>query len=278
MSRVESLSILLDTAGSDYLAELYGTVIDTVQKSTISSILKNKDLSGDPASGSVEAKRFANAKSEAYGTARAGGRGVSVTARPVVVLLDKDREIVEEIEEKDTLFYGVDGLLENRSLNHRKTMVRELERAFFAEAAEHATEVSSAFADIDAQLEQLIQTIENTRNDFVDGVDRDMISIVLDTATYGRLRNMLDTVYSANIDVGTPECGVFHGVKVFSSVYLPSGVQMLAMVDGSVAMPVLPRQYTAEKVPLSEAFAVSLFYYYGVAAVMPDLIAKVVAE
>jgi len=275
MSRVESLSILLDTAGNDYLAELYGAVIDGVQKSTISTLLKNKDLSGDPASGSVEAKRFANAKSEAYGTARAGGKGSAVVARPVVVALDQDREIVEEIEEKDTLFYGVDGLLQNRSLNHRKTMVRELERAFFNEAADAATEIMLSGSDIEEQLEEVIQAIENTKNDFVDGVDRDIISIVLDTATYGKLRNMLDTVYSANIDVGTPECGVFHGVKVFSSVYLPAGVRMLAMVDGAVALPVLPREYTAEKIPLSEAFAVSLFYYYGVAAVTPDLIIKV---
>ncbi len=277
MSRINSLNILLDTAGKDYLSELYGAVIDGVQKNTVSALLKNKDLSGDPASGTVEAKRFANAKSSAYGTARAGGKGAALVAKPVAVSLNVDREIVEEIEEKDTLFYGVDGLLKNRSLNHQKTMVRELERAFFTTAAAAGTAATLTGTDIAEQLEQLIQKIETTKNDYVDGVDRDMISIVLNTAEYGKLRNALDHVTNANIDSGAPECGLFHGVKVFSSVYLPATAKMIGMVDGAVALPVLPRAYTAEKIPLSEAYAVSLFYYYGAAAVMPDLIYKVAA-
>lgn len=70
MPRIESLSILTQDGGKEYLAELYGKVIENVQKNLVSFGMKNVDLSGDPASGSVEAKRFVNAKSQAYGTAR----------------------------------------------------------------------------------------------------------------------------------------------------------------------------------------------------------------
>lgn len=49
MARIDSLSIELQTDASakDKLAESYGKVIENLQKSTISEILKNKDLSGE---------------------------------------------------------------------------------------------------------------------------------------------------------------------------------------------------------------------------------------
>lgn len=273
MPRIESLNMLLEQTGKDFLSELYGKVIENVQKSTISGILKNMDLSGDPSSGSVEVKRFANATSSAYGTARAAGNGAAVRARPVTVQINVDREIVEEIEEKDIRLYGVDGLLNRRSSNHTKTMVRELERAFFAEAIAEGTAFTPVATTQNEIVEALIQQVETTQNSFVDGVDRDMISVILSTTEYGKLRNFLDTgANNANVNTATGEMGMFHGVRIFSSVYLPENTQMIAMVDGSIAQPVMPHPYTAEKVPLSEAFAVSLFYYYGTKAVTPDLI------
>lgn len=101
MPRITSLNMLLESEGKDYLAELYGKVIENVQKALVSSGMKNTDLSGDPVSGSVEAKRFANATSKDYGTARAAGKGDAVKASPVTIVIDQDKEIVEELEEKD---------------------------------------------------------------------------------------------------------------------------------------------------------------------------------
>lgn len=48
MARIDSLSIQLQTDASakDKLAESYGKVIENLEKSTISSVLKNTDLSG----------------------------------------------------------------------------------------------------------------------------------------------------------------------------------------------------------------------------------------
>jgi len=278
MPRIPSLNILLDPAGNDFLAELYGKVIENVEKSTISSILKNRDLSGDPVSGSVEAKRFANATSATYGTARGNGKGEAVKANPVTVQININREIVEEIEEKDTLLYGVDGLLERRSKNHVKSMVRELERAFFAEARATGIAVTPPSLPQNEVVENLIQSVETTKNDYVDGVDRDMMSIIMQPGEYGKMRNFLDTdVNNANVNTAANEFVTFHGVRIFSSVYLPPTAKMIIMVDGSVAQPVLPRQYKAEKVPLSEAYAVELFYYYGTKAVTPDLIRHIAA-
>lgn len=275
MAKINALSILLEDKGKDFLSELYAQVVDNVQKSCISDVVKNKDLSGDPKTGSVEAKKFANAVSAAYGTARTSGAGEFVKAESVSININCDREIVEEIEEKDILLYGVDGLLQNRAKNHEKAMTRELERAFFAEAAKEATKYTPVATDGAEILEELIQQIETTENDYIDGVDRDMISVIVSPAEYGKIRNWLDTIPNASIDSSKADFSLFHGVKIFSSVYLPSGVKMLAMMDGAVAQPVLPRPYAAEKIPLSEAYAVSLFYYYGTAAVMPEVIYKI---
>ena len=47
------------------------------------------------------------------------------------------------------------------------------------------------------------------------------------------------------------------------------------MVRGAVAQPVVVNQYGApEKIPLSNDYAVSLFYDYGTKALTPDLIYK----
>ncbi len=290
MARINSLSILLSTSGKDQLAEKYGPVIENLQKATISGALKNTELSGDPTTGTVEAKRFVNAASAAYGTARAAQKGTGVKASPVTVALNVDKEIIEEIEEKDVRLYGVDNVINRRVSNHGKSMERELERAFFKEAATAGTTITLTKTSINEKVEELIQSIEATKNDFVDGVDRDMISIVLDTATYGELRSFLDTgTHNANVDTNAKEFGLFHGVRVYSSVYLPTlteatsdsetkttTVHMIGMVNGSVALPVMPTVAAPEKIQLSNAIGFGIFYSYGAKAVMSDLI-KVVS-
>ena len=75
MARLDSLNILTTGENKKKLAESYGKVIENIQKSTISGLLKNADLSGTPEAGTVEAKRFVNSASNTYGTARAGGKG-----------------------------------------------------------------------------------------------------------------------------------------------------------------------------------------------------------
>ena len=276
MPRITALNILLDTAGKEYLAELYGKTIEGVQKALISGPMKNMDLSGDPVSGTVEAKRFVNATSKTYGTARTEGKGDAVKAKPVTVAIDTDKEIVEELEQKDVRLYGVDGVLDRRSANHILRMAAELDNAFFAAAAGSATVLNlSSYKTISDELEAIIQECETTQNDFVDGVPRSMMHLVLSPKYYGKIRNDLDKqTNNANVDTGAEEFNVWHGVRAYSCVHLPTGCDYLLLVDGAVAQPVMADQYTAEKIPLSNAYGIELFYHYGTKVVTPDLIFK----
>lgn len=275
MPRITSLNILLEQTGKDYLSELYGRVIENVMKNLVSAGMKNQDLSGDPASGSVEAKRFVNASSKAYGTARAAGKGDAVKAKPVTVAIDTDREIVEELEQKDVTLYGVDGVMDRRAANHVLRMTAELDTAFFAAANTEATEVNVNASDpIEDQLETVIQACENTKNNFVDGVPRSMMNLVCSTAVYGKIRNALDKMQRSNVDTTAEEFLAWHGVDTKSCIHLPTGCDYLLIVDGAVAQPVMADQYAAEKIPLSNAYGVELFYHYGTKVVTPDLIFK----
>lgn len=271
-TRIDSLSILADPSGKELLKEEYGKVVKNIQKKTISYLLKNTDLSGNPTSGSVEAKRFTNTASEDYGTARSGGAGKKIKGKSVPIQISIDKELINEVEDKDTTLYGVPGLIQRKASMDEKTMERELERAFFSEAATNGTAATLTATTASAKLEELIQLIENTKNDYVDGVDREMINVVCNTATYGTLRDYIDTTMNANVNTAIEEFGMFHGVKVFSSVYLPSGKDAIAMVDGAVAQPVMTTLDEAGKIPLSNAWHFGIFYSYGVKAVTPDLI------
>lgn len=279
MARIQSLAILLEESGRDYLAELYGQVIENVEKGTISGLLKNTDLSGNPVSGTVEAKRFAFAQEQPYGTARAAGAGEKIVARPVTVPIDQDKELVSEIETKDTSLYGVEGLLERRSAEHTASMIRALEKAFFAQAAEDATTITGTATDPQGMFEEEVLAIETTKNDFVNGVPRSMIHIVKTPQEYSKLRQFINTdVKNANVLSNVEEFGMLNGAYVYSSIDLPAGVNTIAMCVGAIAQPVLPKGYEAEKIPLSNAYALELFYSYGTKSVMPELIFKRVTE
>lgn len=73
--------------------------------------------------------------------------------------------------------------------------------------------------------------------------------------------------------VGAEEAPLFHGVRVYSNTRQTADV--IVMRQGSVGQPVSIDEYDAERVGLSNAVAVELFYSYGTAAITPDLIAKV---
>lgn len=259
MPRIASLNILLESEGKDYLAELYGKVIENVQKTLVSAGMKNTDLSGDPASGSVEAKRLANATSQDYGTARTNGKGNAIKASTVTVAIDQDKEIVEELEEKDIKLYGVDGVLEKRAQNHVLRMAAELDTAFFKAAADAAAQATLTATAVDERLEAAIQALENTKNAFVDGVPRSLMHLVCSTSVYGSIRNALDKMARSNIDTAAEEFWAWHGVRAYSCVNLPAGCDFLVMAQGAVAQPVTADQYKAEKIPLSNAYGVELY-------------------
>lgn len=269
-----SLSILLQTnpSAKDTLAEEWGKVIENLQKETIASQLKNQDLSGDPSAGVLNAKRFANAVEKAYGTARSGHAAEKVKALNVAVSIDDDKEWLEEVEEKDLALYGVEGLISKRTANQGKSLERYFERKFLNVSVLAGAVHTISGSNIEDKVEELIQKVEVVKNDFVDGVSRDMIALVVRPSIYGLIRNKIDAVQNANINSAIGEFGVFHGVLVFSSVYLPATVDYLVMAKGAVAQPIKLSILNPSPIQLSEATAFGAFTYAGTKAVMSDLI------
>lgn len=277
MAKINSLSVLVDGSSpeaKEFLAEKYAGVIANVQKITTSGRIKNTDLSGDPESGTLVAKRFVNATSQNYGTARTAGKGNAVKDKEVVIPIDQDKEFVEEIEEKDIKLLGVEGLIDKRSRNHTLRMAAELDEKFYAQAEKEGTKFApaegvTALQDI---VESSIVTLETLKNNYIDGLDRSMLSVVMSPETYSKMRSYLDTLTNTNVDTTSEEFFGYHGVKVFSSTRLPADVKFMTMMDGSVAQPVMSHPYKAERIPLSDAVALELFFYYGTKAVTPETI------
>ena len=277
MARTNAISLLAGASTPATLAEIYGLVIENVQKSTLSTSLKSQQYTGNPAAGSVEFKRFANSEAKTYGTARTAAKGDKITVPPTTVNLSTHKEIVEEVAKFDLDTFGVAGIMQRRADNHVLTMAADLDRAFFAEANTSGTAFTpgSGVTEIQDIVESMIQTLEVVKNDYTDGVDRGMMDLVLSPAQYGKLRTFLDTQSNPNVDTAGEEFGMYHGVRVYSCTRLAEKCNGLLMIRGAVAQPVVVDQYSnPEKIPLSNDFAVSLFYDYGTKALTPDLIFK----
>ena len=270
--RIESLSVLLDPEGKMLLDESYKGVIENVRMNTVSSALKNTQLSGDPDAGTLFAKRFVNAQSQEYGTARGKQAGEKIQGKDVAVIIDKDKEFVEEIENKDIKLLGVDGLLASRSANHALQMANELDEQFFAKGAEEGTAFTPTKTAIQDIIEEAILTLTKTKNKYIHGIPRNLIKVVTDPDTYSQMRDYLDKVVNTGTTTREYQFGNYHGVEVMESINMPEGVKFEVMVNGSIAQPVMSAPYSAERIGLSEAYGVSLFFHYGTKVVTPETI------
>lgn len=277
MARTSAISILKAAGEAADLSELYGIVIENIQKSALSGGLKSQAYTGDPKAGSVEFKRFTNAASRLYGTARNTNalKGDAVTAAQIPVNLAAHKEIVEECARFDLDTLGVEGILARRIVEHINSMVADLDGAFFGAACAAATQTNTDATDPLKQLEALILDLETVENNFTRGVPRDQMSVVCTPAFYSSIRQGLDVQANPNVDTAAEEFGLYHGVRVYSSLRLSDGIDAISMADGAVAQPVVVYQYgEPEKIPMSNDYAVSLFYDYGTKALTTDLIFK----
>lgn len=274
MARQDALSIYTAESGAtktmDKLAEIYGEVIELVQKDAISEQIKNKNYSGDPTTGSVEIDRFANATVNDLGTARTATKGDMLKNNgKVTINVDDDKEIVEEVAQKDLKLHGVARIAEKRKSAHAKKVSAYLDTKFFNVAVAEGTKVTldAAVTAIQDKLEELIQDVETTQNDWVDGVDRDMIVLTVTPAIYGQLENYIDSV--PNSLTGLKD-EYFHRVRVYSNHR--QSKPAICMIEGAIGQLVTTDEYGLEKIPLSNDFALEFFFSSGTKAVMPDLI------
>lgn len=274
MARTKAISLIQTGSTKVDLAELSGLVIGNIQKDTLASGLKSQSYTGNPASGSVEYKRFKNSVSQDYGTARAAGKGSAITVPPTTVNLNTHKEIVEEAAKFDLDTFGVGNIMARRADNHVDTVAAEFDTAFFQCAVDEGTSFSTVETDVEAIVEAFIQTLETVKNDYVRGVPRNIMRLVCDPSFYGKIRNYLDkNVGNANVDSAAEDFATFHGVRCYSSVFVPSGTNAIIMIDGAIAQPAVIYPYKEpEKIPLSNDYGVSMFYDYGTKALTPDLI------
>lgn len=273
MTRIDSLSILGTPTGKIALEEKYAGVIKNVSENLLSSQFKNKDLSGDPTAGSVIAKRFANAQSKTYGSARTVGKGANVKGSEVPVVIDVNKEIIEEVENKDTKMLGVDGLINKRIANHEGAMELDLEKAYFTTLEAAATNVEmTGVTGVAAKVDKLINAVKTVKNDYVEGVPVNEIVVTLNVSAFTAMRQYLDNLNNPNVNSAQGKFGYFHGVRVEESIHQTA--EAVAQRIESVAQPVYVSVCNDGKIPLSDAYGFGLFYYYGTKAVTPDLIFK----
>lgn len=269
-----TLSISLLETGVDKLAVEYGKVIENLQHMTIADKIKNKDLSGDPQGGTINVKRFTNIIGQPYGTARSGRAGQTVKVDPVLVEINDNTEYIEEVEEADLMMYGVDGLIQRRTKNHGEALAVELDSKLLAEAVEKGEKLTLQGSTTKDKVEEAIVGLEELRNEYVEGVPRTKIVVVASPTVYGALRDSINSVPNS-LGLGAManfEEGIFANTRIFSSVFLPKGINFVVMAEGSLAQPVRTSIYNPKKVDLSDATAFGLFAYKGTKAVSPDLI------
>lgn len=272
-TKTNALSILSGEAPAT-LSELYAGVIETLQKKALSMKLKSQAYKGDPKTGSAVFKRFANSESKEYGTARTAGKGDKINNLDVPVNLDQHKEIVEEIAKFDMDTFEVTDIMRRRAISHPKSMETVLDRDFFRKAVDAGITFTPADGVTDTRdvIEAMIVTLEEVKNQYVDGIDRELMSLTLAPSAHSALQKYLDELGDKTAD-STKVVELFHNVEVDSSTRLPAGTKAVLMIKGAVAQPVVVYPYSdPEKIPLSNDYAVSLFYDYGTKALTPDLI------
>lgn len=272
----EALNIMMqDGTTKENLKEVLNGVLENVSARAVSEQIKAKNGSGDPKGGVIEYKRFVNAELQDKGTARKAGEGNKIKAKPVKVYLNDDKEIVEELQGKDIKLYGIDGMAERRKANHQSAIIRYLDREFFKEILK-GTKVD-AKDSIQDTIDDLLKRARTLKNDFIDGIESDLLVIVVDSDYRKGMKKILDELPNGT-DPKEQAIGMYDSVRVYESVRMPKGVHVAVMMDGAIAQPYYVSEYDIEKVPFDDAAALEDYLYKGTQALMEDTIFYVQEE
>lgn len=269
----DSLNIIkYGTEEKSKLAEILGGVLDNVFTSAVSEELKAKNGSGEPESGSVEYKRFANATIQDKGTARKAGKGNELKDNPIIVNIDTDKEIIEEFQGKDLRLYGVPAMAEKRKANYTSQIKAYLDRQFFLCGQNEGTKVErTEGATIQEIIDNMIVTAKTLQNDFVDGLDVEDLALVLDSTYRKAMKNILDDLPNGT-DPSNGAIGSYDSIIVRESTRMPAGCHAMLMRKESIAQPFYVSEFDLEKINLDDAYALEDFLYKGTKALTPDTI------
>lgn len=268
-----ALSITYKNASDkDKLAVVYGAILQNIASEGLYSDLINRNYVGTPIKGgSVNVKRMKFATVNTYGTAKAANSGVKVQNNGVNVLINVDKEIVEEIEKKDLDLYGPVGLLAARARDIATSMMIQLDDAYFVALQTAATTFdTSPYSTIQTKVLALIRKLEAVTGDNVNKVDRSLMVLTLSPEHYDELETYCQTL--PNPLNGGVDAKFFHRAEVRPAPR--QDVDAVIQVRGSMAMPIVMDTYEAGKAPYSNAYVQELYYSYGIAAVMPELVFK----
>jgi hypothetical protein len=156
----------------------------------------------------------------------------------------------------------------------QQSVERDLDREFFLAIKEGGT-ASAVTLDktkpLVAQLEKAIVAVETTTNEYVDGVEREQMALVLSPEYYGLVKTELNDCYNFAGSVADEILKGINGVATFSSNRLPAGVNFELVVMDSVAQPVMITDTDIEKIPLSNEYAVEVFYRNGTKVLAKEL-------
>ena len=289
MAMTDALSIYLENGTTKaYLKNVLAGIFENYQKEALSARFKSKNANLNRAAGSYEFKRFANSTVRDYGTARTAGKGDKIIAPPITVNLDKNKEIVEEVN-----FFDADGsftdegfkaMVERRKTNFELSVTDFLDLDFFSVAKAGGTAATAlGVTDLDStksfkrQIETLIGKFEKTgkngtENKYVRGIDRRYMALILDFSLYGLVKDELNDCRNFSQMISDEKFTGINGVACFSSVNLPDGVDYELMTMDSIAQPVLPSGFEFEKIPLSIEYAMEMFFRYGSKVLAPELV------
>ena len=142
-----------------------------------------------------------------------------------------------------------------------------LDREFFGCAETEGSNVAVEGANIIEKIESLILDVEETTNDYVDGVDRDLLVLTVKPAVYSAIKLHINEV--ANSLTGVTDT-YFNNVRIYSNSRQTKDA--ICMIDGAIAQPVVTDEYDVEKINLSNNYGLELFFSKGTKAIMPDLI------
>ena len=277
-------AISIFTSGSTRaeLNKIQAGIVANLQKNSNVFRFKSNSANLSQKAGSYEFKRYTNSTSAAYGTARTANKGTQLKVPPVVVNVDTHREIVEEVSGFDADRFGLDAsvlsMVNQRKANHEMTLAADTGRAFWAEAwvaaaAAGNIHVGPTSSDaFDEKLEDVILALETTENNYVRGVDRTLMGGVLAPKQYSRLKTAVNKMYNANFAVADEDLRGINGVALFSELFLPAGAGGIIMARESVAQPLTMEDYAGERIPLSNDYAIELYYDFGTKALAGDLI------
>jgi len=250
------------------LREIIVEIPGMISKLLVSGLAKNKQVSGDPASGSVKVSRFIGSTVRDYGTARGNGFGDKLKDNYVTVLLDEEKEVVEEVNNFDLRQYGLEGILEKRAGAVAFAYQNHLDQEFYKVAEDEGTEVTSEGDTVLKRFDSIVRAVATVKNGNVNGVPRGMIVVTLSPEAYDEVQAKIDEL--PNPVEGGVKIGTLHGVFVMENINQTE--EMIAMAMGAIAQPSIISNIKFGEVPFSNEQAITFFFNYGTKCVMPDLV------